>query len=95
MTSKTLDLFNNPYPTMEEQMSVLNPELQSALFDMEEIYKKRLEEAKTVRKNIIDLEGDVFKANIRCGDLTKFAVNIRYITLKSLREKWGDFFYNT
>ena len=92
--SNSLDLFNNPYPTLEEQMSVLNPELQVALNDMEENYKKSIEKAREVRKNIIDLEGDVYKANIRCGALAKEAVDIRYITIKSLREKWGKFFYN-
>ena len=77
-----------------DQLSFLCPELQIAIKQIEDEYDKSCEDAKERRKNILKYDNDLFKANVLCGDLIHNARKQRYTSLISLREFWGDFFYD-
>ena len=77
-----------------EQLSFLCPELQIVIKQIEDEYDKSCEDAKQRRKNIIKYDNDLFKANILCGKLINNARKQRYVSLNSLREFWGGFFYD-
>lgn len=82
------------FPTLEEQMSKLAPELQVQLHVMEEEYDKKLSTARTVRKEILDTTQDLIEANSVCGDMVRLAVKLRQDKIKELRSLWGQFFYD-
>lgn len=77
-----------------EQTLFLCPELQITIKKIEDAYDKSCEDAKQRRKNIIEFETDLFKANILCGELIYNSRKQRDASLKSLREFWGEFFYD-
>jgi hypothetical protein len=81
-------------PTLGEQMDKLSPELQVELYKMEERYDREIQTARTIRKEILDTNHDLFEANMTCGKLVMFAVRTRKDKIKTLREIWGKFFYD-
>lgn len=82
------------FPTLEEQMNKLAPELQVDLHNMEERYDREIQMARIIRREILDTTNDLFEANITCGEMVKVAQKTRYDKIKELREIWGKFFYN-
>lgn len=82
------------FPTLEEQMDKLAPELQVELYNMEERYDREIQTAKTIRKEIIDTDGDLFEANVTCGQMGQVAKKTRQDKIKELRAFWGKFFYD-
>ena len=55
------------FPTLEEQMDKLAPELQVELYKMEERYDREIQTARTIRKEILDTTHDLFEANFTCS----------------------------
>ena len=82
------------FPTLDEQMDKLAPELQVELFNIEEEYDKGIELAKTVRQDILDTKHDLFEANTTCSQMVYATIDTRRKKITELREKWGNFFYN-
>ena len=82
------------FPTLEEQMDKLAPELQVELFNIEEEYDKGMKLAKTVRQDILDTKHDLFEANTTCSQMVYATIETRRKKIKGLRETWGNFFYN-
>ena len=82
------------FPSLEEQMDKLAPELQVELYKMEEKYEHEIQTAKTIRQDIINTECNLHEANIACGTMVKSAVESRHLKIRELRDKWGYFFYN-
>ena len=82
------------FPTLEEQMDKLAPELQVELYKMEERYDREIQTAKTIRKEILDTTNDLFEANITCGQMIHVARKTRHDKIKELRDIWGEFFYD-
>ena len=82
------------FPTLEEQMDKLSPELQVELYKMEERYNREIQTARTIRKEILDTTHDLFEANITCGQMVQVAQKTRHDKIKKLREIWGEFFYD-
>ena len=82
------------FPTLEEQMDKLSPELQVELYKMEERYDREIQTARTIRKEILDTTHDLFEANFTCGRMVQVAQKTRHDKIKTLREIWGKFFYD-
>ena len=82
------------FPTLEEQMDKLAPELQVELYKMEERYDREIQTASTIRKEILDTTHDLFEANITCGQMVQIARKTRREKIKELRNIWGKFFYD-
>lgn len=82
------------FPTLEEQMNRLTPELQVQLHTMEEEYDNKISAARTVRKEILDTTQDLIEANSVCGDMVRLAVKQRQDKIKELKTTWGQFFYD-
>ena len=82
------------FPTLEEQMDKLAPELQVELYNMEERYEREIQTARTIRKEILDTTHDLFEANITCGQMVQVARKTRREKIKELRNIWGKFFYD-
>lgn len=82
------------FPTLEEQMDKLAPELQVELHNMEERYDQELKMARIIRREILDTTNDLFEANITCSQLVNVAVKERHTKIEQLRDIWGKFFYN-
>ena len=82
------------FPTLEEQMDKLAPELQVELYKMEERYDREIQTARTIRKEILDTTHDLFEANITCGQMVQVARKTRREKIKELRNIWGKFFYD-
>ena len=82
------------FPTLEEQMDKLAPELQVELYKMEERYDREIQTAGTIRKEILETTRDLFEANFTCGQMVQVARHTRHDKIKELRNKWGKFFYD-
>mgnify|MGYP003683105309 FL=1 len=82
------------FPTLEEQMDKLAPELQVELYKMEERFDREIQTARTIRKEIIDTTHDLLEANFTCGQMVQVARKTRYDKIKELRAFWGKFFYD-
>ena len=82
------------FPTLEEQMDKLAPEIQVELYNMEERYDREIQTAKIIRREILDTTHDLFEANITCGQMVQVAKKTRQDKIKDLREFWGKFFYD-
>ena len=82
------------FPTLEEQMDKLAPELQVELYNMEERYDREIQTARTIRKEILDTTHDLFEANFTCGQMVQVAQKTRRDKIKELRAFWGKFFYD-
>jgi hypothetical protein len=76
------------------KLELLCPELQVALKEMEDEYDIACRDAKNRRESIIKNETCIFEANIVCGSLIKKARDKKFATVKSLRNQWGNFFYD-
>lgn len=82
------------FPTLEEQMDTLSPELQVELYKMEERYDREIQTARTIRKEILDTTHDLFEANFTCGRMVQVAQKTRHDKIKTLLAFWGEFFYD-
>ena len=82
------------FPTLEEQMDKLSPELQVELYKMEERYDREIRTARTIRKEILETAHDLFEANFTCGQMVQVARKTRHDKIKELRAFWGKFFYD-
>lgn len=82
------------FPTLEEQMDKLAPEIQVELYNMEERYDREIQTAQIIRREILDTTHDLFEANITCGQMVQVARKTRQDKIKELREMWGKFFYD-
>jgi hypothetical protein len=82
------------FPTLEEQMDKLEPELQVELHNMEERYDREIQTARTIRIEIIDMtHNNLQEANLMCSAMVTNAVETRQVKIKELRGIWGKFFY--
>ena len=84
------DLINN----VSLQLSLLCPEIQSAIHIIEDEYSHKIARAKHIRQNIIDTTYDLDEANKRCNLYVTEAVNTRRVSIKSLKEQWNGFYYD-
>ena len=82
------------FPTLEEQMDKLAPELQVELHKIEEIYDREIQMARKIRREIIETTNDLFEANMTCSQLINAAMKERHTKIKQLQDIWGKFFYN-
>jgi len=82
------------FPTLQEQMDALSPELQVAIHLMEEEYDNAISNAKNMRGHMIKITSNLLEANRACKESITEAIGIRNSTINSLREKWGKFFYD-
>ena len=82
------------FPTLEEQMDKLSPELQVELYKMEERYDREIQTARTIRKETLETTHDLYEANFTCSHLVQNAQKTRHDKIKELRELWGKFFYD-